>query len=273
MIPGKESQNRRHRPNNRPHEVASRTPKDVFQTGIETYTWPELLNQLSRLMLRFLPIILGGCVAIVSALIAAIGILALADYERLSAEPFEISCKNMLTMVPNETYRFRLTDWKHGKNVYPVPVRDDGEWESVYVCLFPKELKKLRNNYSAVVVRMDGVTGTKELKELFSTGELDVFYKPAKQEIETNLYSRMAQKYRSMTFEDCVQVHCGGPPPSDQFGRMCFYGGLIGLGVSVAAVVLFYLFKLLKALLFRQKDPWADEEPKSVSNRAGLPIS
>ena len=224
-------------------------------------------------MLRFLPIILGGCVAIVSALIAAIGILALADYERLSDEPFEISCKNMLTLIPNETFRFRLKDWNYGKSVYPVPVRDDGQWESVYVCLFPKQIKRLHRNYAAVVVRMDGVRGAEELKEIFASGKLDVYYKPTDQEFDPNLYSRMAQKYRSMSFTHCVQVHCGGPPPSDQFGRLCFYGGVGGLVVSIGGVVLFYLCKLLISFLMRQKDPWLDEEPESVTNRAGLPTA
>jgi len=222
-------------------------------------------------MLRFLPIILGGCVAVVSGLIAAIGILALADYERLTAEPFEISCKNFLKVVPRDTYRFRLTDWKHGKSVYPDPVAEDGQWESVYICLFPKQLKKLRNNYSAIVVRMEGVNGTERLEEILDSGDIDVYYAPDKQGFETGLYSRISQKYRSMTFEDCVQVHCGGPAPSNRFGNMCFYGGLIGMGAAIGLVILFYLFKMLKAIFTRKKDPWLEEQAEVVNNRAGLP--
>ncbi len=222
-------------------------------------------------MLRYLPIILGGCVAVVSVLIATIGILALADYEQLTAEPLEVSSENLLEMVPEDTYRFRVTDWNHGKRVYPAPVADEGEWKSVYVCLFPKRLKKLRDNYAAVVVRIEGCSGTGQLKNILESGELEVYYDPLKQSFGEGLYSRMAQKYRSMRFEDCVLVHCGGPEPSDRFGKSCFYGGIAGLGIAVGGVVLFYLFKLLNMLFGRKKDPWLDEESETVHNRAGLP--
>ncbi len=222
-------------------------------------------------MVRYLPILLGTCVAIVSGLIGAVGVRALAHHEKVSAQPVVMTFDEFVTSRPKDTYHFKLTDIRHGASVYPESTRDDGKWEKVYVCLFSNQTTRLRKNYISVIIELDGVEGPEELATLLDKGELDVYYWPNKQGLPRDVYNRMALKYRGMHFNRCLHCESGGPKPSPDFGNSCIYVGIGGVGISVVSVIIFYLVKLIGVLLFRKRDPWYDEEDDQFNNRAGLP--
>jgi hypothetical protein len=235
-------------------------------------------------MVRFLPIILAACVAIVSGLIGAVGVRALAIYEKLSKPPVPISCKDLLNELPEEVYHFQLTDWSRGRKVFPVYAtidpneKDVGsvstqkrEWEGVRVCFFPKG-QRLRNSYSAVILLINNIHSEEELDAFLSTQPVNFYCLPDKQHIGASLHSKIARKYISMNFKSCVLGEIGGEPHSDGFGKTCIQVGIGGVSIAVIGLVCLYLFKGLCWLLKRKKDSWYDEEESdTVSNRAGLP--
>ena len=196
-------------------------------------------------MVRYLPILFGACLAIISGLIAAVGVRALAQYERVAADPIEMTFDEFFEGRPDEVFRYRLTDIQHGASVYPEPVREDGNWEDVYLCLFPKRMKRLSNSYSSIIVKMQGVRGSKELAAKLEDGSLEVFFWPEKQNLPDGIYNRMAKKYRGMQFQKCLHCEAGGPPPSPDYGNSCIYFGIIGVSVSVVGVLGFYLLRMI----------------------------
>ena len=223
-------------------------------------------------MVRYLPILLAGCVAIISGLIGAVGLRALGEYEKLSVEPMEMTLVEFASDQPDDKFRFRLTDLQHGASVYPEPAADDGEWQQVYVCLFPKNLKRLPKNYASVIVKFDGVKGKDELAKLLEDGELDVFYWPQKQKLPESVYNRMAKKYRGMLFDQCLHCETGGQPPSPDFGNSCIYAGTAGVSLSFIGIIAFYLFRMLRSRRGKSMD-WNDDKPEQFANKAGLPSS
>ena len=218
-------------------------------------------------MLRCLPVLLAACVAIISGLIGAVGLRALAEYETLSVEPHPMTLEQFASDRPEDKYRFHLTDLQHGASVYPEPVRDDGSWETVYVCLFPKRMKRLGVNYASVIVKFDGVKGSEQLGELLNDGELNVFYWPEKQTLPDDVYNRMAKKYRGMLFEQCIHCETGGEPPSQDFGNSCIYAGTAGVSLSFIGLVGFYLVRMIR----RRKisNPSRSEEEQHSGQNVG----
>lgn len=224
-------------------------------------------------MVRYLPILLGTCLAIISGLIAAVGVRALSQYEIVAADPLEMTFDEFYQSRPDDVFRYRLTEIQHGSSVYPQPVREDGDWEDAYICLFPKRMKRLGKSYASIIVKVKGVKSSTELAEKLKDGSLEVFYWPTKQDLPKGVYNRMAQKYRGMQFQKCLHCEAGGPPPSPEFGNSCIYFGIGGVSISVFGVLGFYVLRMLG--LFRSKDSWDDDQKQGPAqvNRAGLPDS
>jgi len=172
-------------------------------------------------MVRYLPILLGTCLAIVSGLIGAVGVRALAHHEKVAAAPTVMTFSQFMKKRPDDTYHFQITNLRPGRSVYPDPVKANGEWENVYVCLFSKNTQRLGKNYTSIIAEFEGVESIEELSKLLAGGKLDAYYWPSRQSLPTSIYNRMAQKHRSMQFKNCLHVKCGGPPPSPDFGNSC----------------------------------------------------
>jgi len=210
-------------------------------------------------MVRILPILLAACVAIISGLIGAVGLRALSEYERLSVEPLQMTLEEFSKDQPEDAFRFRLTELQHGASVYPHPAVEDGQWKEVFVCLFSKNMKRLGQNYTSVIVKFDGVKGAEELGKLLEDGELEVFYWPEKQKMPDSVYNRMAKKYRGMLFDQCLHCETGGAPPSPDFGNSCIYLGTAGVSLSFLGLLGFYLFRMIRSRRPGAKDSWQDE--------------
>lgn len=225
-------------------------------------------------MVRYLPILLGACIATVSGLIGAVGVRALAHHEKVSVAPTVMTFRQFINERPENTYHYELTNLRAGTSVYPNPIKPDGEWEKVYVCLFSADTRRLGNNYTSIIAEIDGVSGINELAAFLQSGNLDAYYWPERQQdLPNDIYNRMARKYSGMNFKECVHIEAGGPEPSPDFGNSCIYVGIGGVSLSVICVVLFYVFKLIRAVLFRTSDPWYDEEEVQITNKAGLPTA
>jgi len=222
-------------------------------------------------MIRHLPILLGICVAIVSGLIGVVGVHALAHYELVSAPPMVMTFDQFATSRPKDTYHYTLTNFCRGTDAYPSSVDEAGQWEKVRVCLFSDRGIRQNANYISTIVEIEGVKGPKELATLFEKGELNVYFWPNKQQLPTDVYNRMASKYRGMLFDKCLHCESGGPVPSPDFGNCCIYIGIAGFSLSVIGVIAFFCFKSIRASISRRQDPWYDEEEEQFNNRAGLP--
>lgn len=222
-------------------------------------------------MFRFLPILLGICVAVVSGLIGAVGMRSVAHYEKFTADPTVMTFEQFTEEQPEDFCHYKLIDLRCGSNVYPEPVKPDGEWEKVYVCMFSGQTKSLGKSYHSIIAEIDGIKGIKELAEYLQDGSLDAHFWPSNQSLPDSVYNRMAQKYRSMQFDQCLHVAAGGTPPSPTFGNNCIYIGIGGVIVSVLGVVGFYCLKLFGMMNFGHRDPWYDEDEDQIRNRAGLP--
>ena len=224
-------------------------------------------------MFRFLPILLGICVAIVSGLIGAVGMRSLAHYEKVSATPTEMTFEQFNENQPEDICHYKLIDLRCGSNVYPEPIQPDGEWEKVYVCMFSNKTHSLGKNYNSIIAEIDGIKGIKELAEFLQGGSLDAHFWPNEQSLPDSVYNRMAQKYRGMRFDKCLHVQAGGPPPSPSFGNTCTWIGIGGISLSVLGVIGFYGLKLLGTFTSRHRDPWGDEDEDVITNKAGLPTA
>ena len=200
-------------------------------------------------MARFLPILIGACFAIISGLIAAVGVVALTDYEKVAADPLEMGFAEFFQQQHDqEVCRYRLTDVQHGASVYPQPQRDDGQWENVYVCLFPQSMTQLSGTYESIIVKFEGVKSSAELSELLQDGSLEVYYWAEKQELPDDVHNRIAKSYRGMQLQDCLHCEAVTVPPSPDFGNSCVYAGIAGVSISVLGVLGFYVLRVMGVL-------------------------
>jgi hypothetical protein len=210
-------------------------------------------------LIRYLPVLFAACIAIISGLIGAVGLRALAEYEKLSVDPTEMTLEKFFNDRPEDKFRFLLTDLQHGASVYPDPVADDGDWKQVYVCLFPKNVKRLGKNYASVIVKIDDVKSADELSKMLEDGQLDVFFWSHKQHLPDSVSNRMANKYSGMRFEHCLFCEAHAQPPSPDYGNSCIYAGTAGVSLSFMGIISFYMLRMILSRRSRMND-WKDED-------------
>jgi len=208
-------------------------------------------------MTRILPILIGLCFAIISGLIAAAGVFALADYEKVAADPLEMTFAEFFDQRPEDVFRYQLTDVQHAAKIFPEPALEDGQWENVYVCLFPQSMKRLGGSYTSIIVKVEGVKGSAELTEMLEDGSLEVYYWPEKQNLPADLYHRMAKGFLGMQFQDCLHCEAGAPTPSPDFGNSCIFMGIAGVSLSFLGVLGFYVFRWMRSM--SSKNSFDDE--------------
>ena len=226
-------------------------------------------------MIRLLPIALFGCLAIACAFLIVTGMEMHEQFGRLSADPTEISCEDLLSARYSEPVHLSVTDFKPGRHVIPVRDTDSANkrWQSAYAVLFPVDLRGLESAYAGAVIHLADVHNDEELEQVLKQDSVDCYFWPAKQELPPRIHSNLALKYRSMDLSRNRRVEAGEPVGGEQLAIGLWWTGVIGLGLGVFSLVSFYLFKIVSAIRQRGNDDFMDSttDINPEQNRAGLP--
>ena len=223
-------------------------------------------------MIRLLPIALFGCLAIACAFLIITGMQMQEQFDRLAADPTEISCRGVLNARYSEPVHLSITKFKPGRHVIPVRGSSsaDDQWQSVYACLLPENLRGMESAYAGVIVHLTDVHNDEELKEVLQSKAISCYFWPTKQELPPHVHSTLALKYRSMDLPRNVHVDTAKTVDGEQLASVFWWSGVIGLGIGVFALVSFYLFKIVSAVRNRDQDDFMDTDDVE-QNRAGLP--
>ena len=225
-------------------------------------------------MSRIITILLCLCFAVMCAFI---GFLGFVEREQASVEPEyqEITCAAALeseTPFESDGADIKLTDFKNGKSFVPHDFDEDGVWEQVLIPFFPDDKDDLGPTYNAVVVCFGNVKNKEELQQVVAQSEIPAKYWTSLQEFSDYDYSALAQKYPSMNFKKCVQLHSGFPNQTE-LGGVMFYGA--GLGIVFSLLIAGWQSS---SMLFGRETPEnaQDNDPDEVpveliSNKFGLP--
>ncbi len=220
-------------------------------------------------MSRFVVILLCLFVAVACVCGGYFGYTRLTKSEDQPDLPTEITCQELLDKIPANLDLVTLTDFQPGKHFVSYDDDDDGQWERVFVPLFPLQLTKLDQNYHAVIVRFDDVRNKDQLSEKVKSQSINAQYWSMSQQLDRRTYWRMARDYSSMNFRRNVILYSGSPPARN-FGRAIVIGSGIGLLVSML-VGGWQAFALMIAGIKHQIELENESEEEKITNRAGLP--
>ena len=220
---------------------------------------------------RKLAILLAVCLGILCAFVYKFTTLSLDSQDNVAAQTTVVSCQQLIKEWPSDNYHLRLTDYQRGKHVASFDNDQDGNWDKVYVPLFPAHLTEVGNNYNAVIVYFDDVKNEQELNERLETGELDSQLWYTEQKLPSPIHSDLAQKYRLMDFAGCVVLQAGFEPPDSQTVKSVVLGSRIGM-IACAIVAIWNLLAMVPSMRPHYDSVQEEEEEDlPLSNRAGLP--
>ena len=181
-----------------------------------------------------------------------------------------ISCQQLLEGWPRDNFHLLLTEYQRGARVASYDHDQDGNWELVYVPLFPARLTSLSNNYHSVIVYFDDVKNQAELNERLAAGKLDCQLWYTQQKLPPDIHSDLAHEYRLMDFSRCVVLQGGFEPPSMKIAEIASLGSYLGM-IACGIVMVWNLV----AMLLPKRRPRNffddDDDAAPVTNRAGLP--
>ncbi len=220
-------------------------------------------------MSRFVIILLCLCIAVACVCGGYFGYNQLTKSEDQPDAPTEITCQQLLDKIPANLDLVALTDFQPGKHFVAYDDDDDGQWEQVFIPLFPSQLTKLDQNYHAVIVRFDDVRNKDQLSEKVKSPSINAQYWSMSQQLDRRTYSRMARDYSSMNFRRNVILYSGSSPTRN-FGREIVIGSGIGLLVSMM-VGGWQAFALMIAGIKHQIELESESEEEKITNLAGLP--
>ena len=138
-----------------------------------------------------------------------------------------LPARSCWTNIPSRQEEFELVEFYPGKRNVAVDMDDDGRWERVYIPVFEKPLKDIRQNYRAIVICYAGVGDEVELRKQLQARALPAQYWPYSQKFDKNTYNALAERYSSLDFNRSMIVHCGFPR-ADGIARYLYWGGAIG---------------------------------------------
>jgi len=216
-------------------------------------------------------IIAGIVLAIASALAICLGYWMQNQETAIEADSTAMTCGQILENPPLESrVCLTLTDFQRGKHFVEYDYDGDGQWESVFIPLFPGNMKRLGDSYHGVIAELTNVKSETELVEVLRSGEIPLQYQGWNQELDKSTYYSMAQKYPSMNFGKNILL---ATQETDEINMsaMLVFGG--GIGV-VLAILLFGIGAFIAMLNFLKRRIAKDDARFSsddTANRAGLP--
>lgn len=224
---------------------------------------------------RKFAILLSICLAVLCAFVYRFATQSLSELSSEGDQATIVSCEQLLKKWPSDNYHLRLTNYQRGKQVVAYDRDQDGNWEKVYVPLFPAHLTTVGNNYNSVIVYFDDVKNEVELDERLSAEALDTQLWYTQQTLPVATHSEMAQHYRLMDFSRCVVLQGGFQPPNKKIATYAVLGSYLGL-IACGIVAVWNLVAMLIPMLTPKRRPnrfFNDDEDDDapITNRAGLP--
>ena len=233
-------------------------------------------------MRRIVSILLYMCLLIVCALVAWFGYQQLNstadDSNRQNSQPLkQVTADQMLSRIPRVQGEFELVQFYPGKRFVALDFNDDGRWERVYVPVFDRPLKDIRQNYRAIVVCFAGVSDDVELRKQLQSPQLTVQFWPYSQKFDNKTYNELAERYSSLDFNRSIIVHSGFPK-SAGIARYLLWVGAVGalfamMGMGWQSLGLIAIAIRKSAAIEQVQDEGEEEEDEDSEflNRAGLP--
>lgn len=223
-------------------------------------------------MIRKFTILLSLCCVVLCTFVGYLSDQAIKSSEKRTAPPVDVACQELIDERPIETSSYLVKDFAPGKFWAEIEATDTGEWSEVCMPLFPRRRSGIKHSYRGVVVCFKGVKNESELVELLQQGELELNFWPTRQDLPSVHYSRLAQRYKSMDFENSVVLHWGFEKEGPLLGKsslmLSYAVGAIALCVAVFTLLIGFLMKLKpKPSAFSFEE---DDEDQPTTNRAGL---
>ena len=218
-------------------------------------------------MNRVFSILLCLCGAVVCAFLAYVGYKQDQSDQQIAVEFPSHSCEELLNEIPNDLSKFSLTEFQPGKHFVSYDDDENGQWEQVWVPMFPASLKKLNRNYRAVIVSFVDTPDKESLHKKLTSKKIDSEYWFTSQTLDTRSYNRLAAKYSSLDFNRSILIYSGYPDSQISLGTYLFWGGAGGSILSL----LFIGWQSMSLVIAGIRSESEDDEDDDIINRAGLP--
>ena len=219
-------------------------------------------------MNRVISILLCLCGAVVCAFVAFLGHKQGQNEQTVAVELPAQTCAELLESVPKNLSKFTLKEFKPGKHFVHYDDNEDGEWEQVWVPMFPSSTKKLEMNYRAVIVSFVDTPNQEALFKKLDNDGIDAEYWFSSQTLDDRSYNGLAEKYSSLDFSRSILVYSGYPNTEVSFGTYLLWGGSAGALLSLL-IFGWQSFSLVIAGI--KSESKQDDDDEVIINRAGLP--
>ena len=227
-------------------------------------------------MIRKFIILLSLCCLVLCAFVGFLSKQAIKQ-EKVDVVPASpITCAEILKERPKTSAHLLLNDFVPCKYLAHLDFDGDGEWDLLCVPFLPTKLRQSGHNYKTVLVCFKGVPNEEALMKLLESSELETNYWPLKQQLDKDIQSLLAHKYKSMVIADSPVLYHGFEAGNPVLGETSLMVA-VGVGtMSVLAIVgtliagLFVGPKRRRRIRVISEE---DEEEKPTTNLAGLPTS
>ena len=189
----------------------------------------------------------------------------------------QVTCEQLLNQFPSGQQEFELIEFYPGKRNVAVDSNNDGRWERVYIPVFDKPLKDIRQNYRAIVLCFAGVSDEVELRSRLQSDALPAQYWPYSQKFGKQTYNALAERYSSLDFNRSIIVHCGFPKAGGM-AKYLYWGGfvgallaMLGMGWQSLGLVLIAIRRSVADEQAEYDDEDSDELDSDQLNHIGLP--
>ena len=221
-------------------------------------------------MIKFLPFILCVFLAVASGFLLVLGNQAVKENARI-VEVKEFDGTDLLNEPPVQQKKLLVKNFTWGKHHSKMDFNEDGNWDELFVCIFPTKVKQNITRYKAILVNFHDVKNQEELDEFLKQTELEVLFSPG-EKVSEYAYANLAKKYKSLDFQNSVVVQANAPDVTNDNAELFLLGGKGGLALSGILFVLFLIYRVIKAILPKKKDGFDFEDaPQPTRNKAGLP--
>lgn len=220
---------------------------------------------------RKIAILLGLGLGILCAFVHKFATYSLEQQSHEGDQATVVSCQQLLEKWPRDNYHLLLTDFQRGTPLASYDYNQDGNWDLVYVALFPAHLTELGNNYRSVIIHFDDVKNEAELDERLSAERLDSQLWYTQQKLPPAAHSDLARQYVLMDFSRSVVLQGGFQPPNMKIAKFAVRGSYLGM-IACGIVAVWNMI----AMLLPKPRPHnffndGDDDDLPVTNRAGLP--
>lgn len=224
---------------------------------------------MNRLIISLLCI----CGLVVCAFVAYLAYKQQNEIRLVEQAPPPITCEELLEKVPTGLQGLTLTEFRSGKHFVTDDADDNGEWERVMVPVFPSNLESLGTNYRAIILCIADAPDKSTLSSKLKSDEIVAEYWFAAQELDKASYSRLAENYKSMDFNQSIILY-SGYPKSEVANSVLLWGSLGG-GLLSLLVLGWQSMSLILAGIKNESRRKQEADPESddsqSGNRAGLP--